>query len=679
MKQKEFLVNFLNRLICDYDFKISHDDYFYASYCIFELSTLLPELVSKTKNPYESPFECVYDLICNEIEDSISAIQKDSYQEHLKTFQKRTQILNNVCNGINKRMNTFLKTANDKTILQFACSQFYKNVFESRIDELSNQSIADLENVFTGDDKSCMNRIFSLIWVLYFSEPNELKHLLNTVIFPKINEMFYNHKEIDLYMLPRVVHHLSELTSNCIFIGLEFIQNLKNIFYTVLIEPKLNDIKTCICKLPIQEFLLNDSKEIHFLKVLTFYQTEKANQIITDFLNESISKFLESFENEIKIVEIAEKIIILLNIQDAFLNNVYDTGGFYTQLFNNIVTNILHKIKFSSKIGGDFSIVLASIIDASLKRSNIFKSKINHSHITRLLSFVIERDFFVKAYTTNLFYRIATRSTIGINYENQILDSISSVVLEDNIQSARKILKDCQEQCDHNVSNFSFISVKESLIIKQNLYKLKKLPYEYEQKTQQMITILKQKYPKKEYTWNHYLATLDINLRIKKTISKLILSIPQLLILELIISKGKVTFKELEDYADISTTHTEIVIRPLLIAKLIKNDQKALTNSSFTLNEKFQMKKVIFADNWNPKPIKQKSLPLDRVTCIKATIIRIMKKNRMMNIKELISKTIYETSHLFPTTESIAEDCIKLLIENCYLEMSDETHVGYIE
>ena len=56
-----------------------------------------------------------------------------------------------------------------------------------------------------------------------------------------------------------------------------------------------------------------------------------------------------------------------------------------------------------------------------------------------------------------------------------------------------------------------------------------------------------------------------------------------------------------------------------------------------------------------------------------------MKKNRMMNIKELISKTIYETSHLFPTTESIAEDCIKLLIENCYLEMSDETHVGYIE
>ncbi|KAH0788270.1 Cullin-domain-containing protein [Histomonas meleagridis] len=498
-------------------------------------------------------------------------------------------------------------------------------------------------------------------------------------IYPKIQAVFTKYKSLDINLYPKIIPVLSHIVNSLESTSAkEFVCKS---FYEIGIQPNLDKIKSIIFSYHGNDLFLKTPppSEALLLSALSFYPTDSTKKIIIEIFNNTIKSFIVPLEKELIIRNLALKMLQLLQIQENFLNLLNDVT--FRKVTNKVLSELLNKAKFSAKFGEKYPIALSYIVDTYLKRGNAFKSKVTQSNISRLLSLVYERDLFVSVHTCNLFYRIVTRSTIGISYEAKFLDSIAAVVLDENLKEARQIIDETRICTEPTLPNFSYIFTCLSFKPNKNFSNKFLLPREYNSLVGSATNLISKRFPSKKIEWSHYFATTEMRLKTTAGVSDLITSIPQYDILHLFEENGnlQIPINSLIDTIGITKSHLESVLKTLVSSKILLLTKKENGDQIISFNMNFQQKKAMIADNWSPKAVKPKNNDVSRFICVKAAVVRIMKANRMMNIRQLIDKTINDIACLFPTSTDEVKRSIDVLVEDGYLERKGDTHLAYIE
>jgi hypothetical protein len=339
-----------------------------------------------------------------------------------------------------------------------------------------------------------------------------------------------------------------------------------------------------------------------------------------------------------------------------------------------VTSDELERAKFHPKFGGRFATALSFIVDAFLKRGNAFKSQVRQSHVIELLHLLQERDIFVNAHTSSLFYRIATRSTASLPREAEFLDAIAGVVSEENLAGARRLLADGIERQDPAVANFFYITLHHASAPKSASAAGPALvPVAYEDARARVTALLKRRFPTKAHKWLDALGTCVCRLKTRAGVSELTLSLRQQLLIG-VLAKGQAPLGEIVTASKLPQETVEAMLRTLTGCRLA-----VAAGAAFGVNPAFCEKKITIADNWDARPAKVKNMSQARLTTAQACIIKIMKGTRQMSKQQLIERVLAETSQLFPMSINDLRQCVQLAIAERYIEEVDGVYLRYIE
>ena len=393
-----------------------------------------------------------------------------------------------------------------------------------------------------------------------------------------------------------------------------------------------------------------------------------------------MKNYKTKFEKESNIKIVAQYFLDILLITDNF-NKITENPSF--DVFSTLeLRKTLKDTKFSPKLGSSYPVCLAFVVDAYLKRGNIFRSSVTQRDLIRLVSFASERDIFIKHYESNLFLRLATRATIGHEKERQFLNSVAAVVQLENLRLATDILEEAVEQIEFGIPDFQYILVKKSRI--QDLPKEIGLmcPQPYIQRAQKCTEIFSSRWRERKVIWSHTLATCEGKLKTKKGVSSLFMSLVQATIFFFITQNGnKETFENLQsltklDHKKLLKILTNLVKTKILICDVKKSQYE---QGTFSVNNNFHTPKGIIADNWKHEETKVKEVKKDRSLAIQALGVKLMKKNKIMKVQQLKEEIAREASFLFPASPSDIAQALRVLEINGYIEYSDSTHIIYKE
>jgi hypothetical protein len=155
-----------------------------------------------------------------------------------------------------------------------------------------------------------------------------------------------------------------------------------------------------------------------------------------------------------------------LQMLDAF-HALMGSGDFKKSVTRCASEKLEHE-KFDPKFNGRFAIALFSIVDAFLKHGKTFKSQLKQLHVISPPRILSEWDIFISAHHHNLFggWWVGTPWTVGLSHEAEFLDAIASVVGEENLDNARKLLADMIEWLKPAAPDFAHIAFHASCISK---------------------------------------------------------------------------------------------------------------------------------------------------------------------------------------------------------------------
>jgi hypothetical protein len=426
-----------------------------------------------------------------------------------------------------------------------------------------------------------------------------------------------------------------------------------------------------------------DEANAGLLRLVTFWWCPETEAIISRFYDRFVDEVTKPLENETLIRNLAVSVLRILDMQDRFQKIIYDVDDVISKRVRQVMVLGLKRSAFPVRFGGRFPIALAFIVDAFLKRGNAFKSSIKDTSIIKLVSYAIERDIFLAHYKHTVFWRLATRSTIGLTHEIKFADSIAGVVQEENLGDVRQLLEQGIERVEPAYPKFSYLNFQLSLCPKRLPEALFAFATEYESSKNAVQAILKKKFPTKSFKWVDGIATADLKLRTSAGFSLVSASLGQVQVLSALCSAATVSFLELVSLVRGNADYARILVKPICDCKMAIAEGIGPDGNwdaaSISMNPSFLQKRVVIADNWTPKTLKIKELDRVRFNATVACIVRIMKGSRMIKIRQLIEGTLKEASLLFPITLPDIQKCMQHLLTQGYMEKSGEDHVMYLE
>lgn len=691
----ESVLCFLNKIITDPDFLPTSEMYVDTAYLSFELCTKYAGIFSNpAENPCKSPFEELYNFLestfTQVIEQNLKIPQDEentiqNIESQLRTYSKRVNIINHVFSNVYMKKRSFINIQNIYEPQDLISAQLYTKCYKDYLPMIIEKHIEECCEIFSSKEHD-FSILSSLIYLIdctskivgrdvYVANVKEL-------IIPKFRNLFDRFIDCDINLMIFVVMQLYNFTD--LFQNRNTTEQIRLQFYQAIIMPRLSEIVDVLKKFNFTDLFATDSviNEKNLLKVLSFVINDYTIKLIEEFYESFVKDFVSSFAQETNIRNLAASMLKLMQLNDSFLCLLYDNSGMFVKITRQKMAEALHAATYCDKFGKKFPTALAFIVDAYLKRGNAFKNTVKQTHISRLLSLVTERDIFVTHHHNNLFLRLVTRSTIGIEHERNFLESIAGVVMEENIEKSINLLNEANEHNEPSIKQFYYITIKNSSAPRDLIGPNIPLPIEYEKSVKEVNVLLKKRFPTKVHDWVHYFSTVEFKMMTKAGVSLITASLGQFNLLQSFVKSSQLSGKEIYSIVAMDPNYVDLILRTLLLAKIItivKGSKENMTNATFAINSKFQQKKAVIADNWTPRVVKVKNLGPMRTQATEAAIVKIMKKARMMKTQELVEKVMFETSHLFPITIAEIHQCIQHLIAGAYLEQSDDTHMSYLE
>jgi hypothetical protein len=367
-------------------------------------------------------------------------------------------------------------------------------------------------------------------------------------------------------------------------------------------------------------------------------------------------------------------------MHEAFKKLIFDSDYSIGRSAKTSLSSALESCPFHARFGSTFAIALAFVVDSSLKRGQSQKATVKEHHIITLLSCLSERDIFLRHHQDFLFVRLATRSTIGLDYERSFLDSIAGVVTEDNLGQCRELLDDGREFAHEN---FYYRAFRHGLVGRIRTEGLVPIHPDYGRLSSIVDTILKREYPSRKYRWLHHLATAEVKISTGGGITHVTMSLAGLSVLGVIAKEERIAVGKLTAVANVASEWIVHVIHHFKVGGIITIEERCNNEEAVVVMNRGWAKqgkqKVVMAENWAPRPIAVQKITENRMQAAQAKIVMLMKRARMMRNQQLIEKTMEQTATLFPITMVDIRQAIQIAIGAGYIEQVDDEHLRYIE
>jgi len=685
MQDKEKLVNYLKettrKVLLENEITLSPYEYISYSKCIYELCTTYGFLMN-TGSPFDEVSNIIIEVAKNIF---IELCSSDPQQiiSYLRSFVDRIKIIQHVSRFLENSQNYLMYGCRYSTITQSICYEFFKTVIIPTIKPLMLLVCQGLDSL-EFYDKIDLIPIQSIFMITSFASETHnsvsFYSFIEREFLPILKNILSKYTECEIMSLPSIARTVESFLSFTSDIPSRELIRLT--VFDQVIKAKIGGITQVLSKIPMNEMLCNGSQKNERLlfSALAFHYKETA-QLLCNLFSDYIRNYVEKFVLESNIRNVGLSILTLFEYSDSFIQL---TNAELLPSINRILKTILNETSFHQKFGSSFAIAVSFIVDAFLKRGNAFKSMIKQDHIIRLVSFIVDRDVFLKHNDYNMFFRITTRSTIGIEYEKEFVDAISAVVTDDNISHARDLLSESVENKESQFPKMSYILMRSSLIFDLPKEFCFNLPQEYHDLVKGITDSIQAKSSNKHIEWKHCLATCESKIKTSKGVSTLTMSLSQAAVVSSIVGDSKgvpvsfsnlISSTRLEDNLLLSSLKS--LISPGLIEPI--GDKSDLLKCHFRINDSFYAKKISFPDNWGTKIPTTPGIQLSRQIAIKSIIVKLMKASRIMRVKQLHEKVVEESSLLFPTNTETINSCIKQLIADEYLEKQDDNHLIYKE
>jgi hypothetical protein len=658
------------------DFSVDPATYTRIALLSYQLSTGQAPVKGPSR---ASPFESFYGFVTDSISMRVGQLPRSEnfsfYEAYIRTANRRLRLLSHLFGYCQRFRSSFVHFVDAPPINAHFARAFiyYLGRDSTLIGRLVATAISALDSAFTTSEID--GDLLASLVMIHSAQGDDgfYNNFLQSQVAPGLKAWLARRAPIDLPRLPKLTKTFYDFfaqfepTTNRIF---------REVFFEAVIRPNLRSITQCLAAHPTAELLRPDSTDAdrYHLQTLSLFLSPETQQQLLDFFLRFVKEATSGHESEPNVYNVARSMIGVLQMIDQFRQLIFDPTGEIEKLSRKLMSEGLEKAKFHSRYGAKYAIALAFIVHTFLKRGNAFKSTVQESHIRQLLSYVSERDIFIRHHQNNLFWRLATRSTIGVRHEIKFLESIGSVVNDTNIADCVQLIDEARERCEPQFSTFSYMTIKHSLAPRKRPEIRVPLPHEYEQAVTGVTGFLKGTGRSKAFQWIHGLATVECALKTAAGPSRLTISLSGCVILTQLVSGRTFTMSELASTCGVEVPLVEQIVRLFSSGKLVRVD-----GTKVSLNARFHQAKTVLADNWDPKVVNIKNVNQMREQCMNACIVRIMKGERMMRLQQLIEKVLLEMSPLFPTTKDEVRKCVQYAEANEYVEMADDDHIRYIE
>jgi hypothetical protein len=661
----------LKNLILHPSYSPPPDEYIQMTLASSQFSTGQTPL--KTSSIYRSPSEAFYAYLLDSITNFFNSLSSNDdprqYEAQIRTAAWRASVIDHLFGFCYSQRQSFTYFIDPVSLGILVSDGFlnYLNRIQGAFNSLIQKSISEFSTLFESHRRFECQLLRSLFFL--HSKSSSLNFL--QIITPLITVTFRQHINDDIFHLPRCVASYSEFIRD---FDPELSHDLRKLFYSILIRPRISEISQHLSKHPIAILLdpATGNSEVFHLQTLAFYFCNETESALLACVFRLVREITAPFESQPFIRPLAAAMLTFLRLLDNLFALISD-GDFENSVIR-CASNELDRVKCNPKFGGRFSIALSFIVDAFLKRGNAFKSQLKQNHIIALFRLLNDRYLFGRAHCQNLFWRVTTRSTVGLRHEVEFLNAIAGFVGEENLEDSRRFLMEAVEQFH---SDFSYISVHFSCAPKSvHEDRMEIVPTSYEIVREQVTALLKMRFPTKSYTWLDGLATAECKVKTNSGVSEVTVSLRGVMLLEALIPKERQEFGDIVLLSKISQNHTESLLRMFITGGLVIADQQ---DEMIGINHQFHNKKIVLAENWETPDAKVKNMSQTRIVAARACIVRIMKSERKMRKQQLVEKVMRETSRLFKLSIEDIRRCIQLAIAERFIEEVGDISLRYVE
>lgn len=674
----------VKRILLERGFFPDIETYMNAAHAVYKLSTAQIDFEVDPKYSHLAPFEKVHAVMQEYLEKCFSEHQMITVDD-LKTFLHRARVLDHIFIHVLQRRHAFIYFFESPTyseLVSVLLAKMINNAKESSA-ALTKNSVSLFTKALKGDPDGsiepvrCLLAIFAEARKSGVVEENYARTDFNAEVKAQITSL----ETMSIKELQSFTKNLADVTAENFEPEGSYI--VRSIVYETLVAPRESDINSALIPVLKDENGPNQW-EFGLLTTLSFFATPETPQKLWALCNEFISKFTADQDKQEVLKEVAKSVMTLLRATDDFFRFIIDPDNDLRRYFETELKFTLGKVPFARCFGGDFAAMIAFIVDGSLKRGNVLKGIISGiEDIRKLLRLVNDRDIFIFQHTCNMFNRLATRSTTGVDKEMKFLEMVGTVTGEEPVKSPIEICEQATERNEPSAPNFSYVLFRQTLIPGKAWHRANMVvPDQYLQLRSNVDGILKQRYPGQQFLWLDRLATVEVKMKQGLNLMNVTLSLSQFRLFEAL-SK-----RENSSWSDLSSDFTADELKRMLM-RFVTGGLVVLTSGSVKNIESAQFKLtvqsrrlLIIADNWDLAKVRTRKVAIvraDRSDAIKACIVRVMKMKRMIKANELREAVMKELSNLFPVDKDEFTKLVRSLIANEYIQQKDQDYLIYLE
>jgi hypothetical protein len=677
--------SWIQSVISDPQYSPSPVDYMSVAHSVFLLCTAQAPLPTPNLS---SPFETFYSFLVQSLDASISSLKPNLAlcESHARSAFRRISLIEHVCSRCLKRRLSFVHCVNAPSVTEYGSCKFLQLFDQSKLTPvLLKSAVQDLTYPLFG--KSPATSDFSLFRNFislkeHGSQVNgrdEYPDFLNTTLKPALSACFREFAEVDVATLCTIAPNLYNNISS---LGADTNILVRSLFFDTFIHPKLAQIQEQLAAIPPDSLLAvkSTAPERSLLSILTFKHTPESLAIVYSFYERFADGVTSTFPTESNVRALAAAMLSLLQMNEQFRKLVFDPDWSIDKRAKAIMSQALERAVFHDRLGRSYAVALAFVVDTYLKRGQAFKTSVKEHHVIALLAYLSDRDIFLGLHQQFMFVRLATRATIGVDYESTFLSSMAGVVTEANLKDCRALLDEAVEYSEDPVPNFVYRAMRHTFAPPQLQQVPVPLPPEYGRLTDQVQAILKRKFRARAYKWLHHLATADVRISIAGKTTQAVISLAGIAVLGVLAHSPVLPVLELCSQAAVTREPMQKLLQCFRQEGLVTIGTDAGQTVSLNLKwAKPGKQKPILAENWTPVVFAARPIGENRSQATRACIVRIMKHSRMMRYQQLIERTIEEASVIFPIKIADVKFEIQYLIRSHYMEQVDDEHVQYIE
>jgi len=350
--------------------------------------------------------------------------------------------------------------------------------------------------------------------------------------------------------------------------------------------------------------------------------------------------------------------------------------------------------------------MLAKYCDSLLKKSTKHLSELEIdarlNNVIIIFKYIDDKDVFQKFYSKLLAKRLVHSMSVSMDSEESMINRLKLACGYEYTSKLHRMFTDIKVSEDLNSKFFvrldgmqADVGISFSLLVLQSgAWPLNQtavsdlqMPSELAKSIEMFEAFYNELYSGRKLTWLTHLSNGEIKMNVQKKTYIITVTTYQMIILLLFNDGDNLSYTDIENQARIVDKELSRTLQSLVDVKILNKTPKeatTLSNCVFTLNNEFTNKRTKFKittavqkESAQETEQTHAAVDEDRRMYIQATIVRIMKHNKVFKHHSLMEEVVKQVSSRFLPNVVMIKKCIETLIDKQYIERSEGSKDEY--